>query len=104
MRWRFLPLPLVVLLGSGCAKPAGPVLRPGDVVRPEIAFAPQPPWPPGAAVTVGLLFKIERPRSDDRYLEDSEVRDPPVVRGRVWFFVGDRQLGEPLEVPFVRDC
>jgi hypothetical protein len=104
MRRRFLALSLVVLLGSGCARPAGPVLRPGDVVRPEVAFAPQPPWPPEAAVAVGMLVKVERPGSDGRYLEDAEVRDPPDMRARVTFFAGDRQLGDPLEVPFVRDC
>lgn len=102
MRWRLIPLPLVVLLGSGCARSV--VLRPGDVARPEIAFAPAEPWPPNAAVAVGMLIRIERPGHDSRYLEDTEVRTQPDMLARITFFAGDVPLANPLELPFVRDC
>src|SRR5438445_359125 len=69
----FTPLPLVVLLGSGCARPVAPALRPGDVVRPEIAFAPRDPWPPEAAVALGMLVKVHRPGGEARYLGDKDV-------------------------------
>lgn len=106
MRRRFLPVPLVVLLASGCTRPAtSPTLRLGDVVRPEIAFAPKEPWPAGAEVTLGLLLQVDRAGAETRYLRDEEV-DPirTVIRGRVTFLSGDGPLGEPLEVPFVREC
>ena len=103
-RW-FLPVPLVVLLALGCARPAAPVLRPGDVVRPEVAFAPREPWPAGAEVAIGMLVQIDRPGGEARYLRDEEVApDQAVMRARVTFLDGDRPLGDPLEVPFVRDC
>jgi hypothetical protein len=103
-RW-FLPLPLVVLLGSGCARPAAPALRPGDVVRPEIAFAPRDPWPPGAAVALGMLVKVHRPGGEARYLGDKDVSpEKAAMRATVTFLDGDLQLGDPLAVSFVRDC
>lgn len=102
-RW-FPPVALVVLFAAGCSRPAA-VLRPGDVVRTEVVFAPQDPWPAGAGVTIGLLVRVDRPGGDVRYLRDGEV-DPEgaVMRARVTFFDGDRPLCDPLEVPFVRDC
>lgn len=103
-RW-FLPVPLVVLLGLGCAGPVAPVLRPGDIVRPEIAFAPREPWPPGAKVVLGMLVKAHRPGGEARYLGDMEVTpEQAVMRARVTFLDGDLPLGDPLEVSFVRDC
>lgn len=102
MRWWLVPLPLIVLLGSGCAR--NTALRPGDIVRPEIAFAPEPPWPPEAAVAIGMLFRVERPGHQSRYVDDAQVREPFEVRARITFFDGDQSLGDPLEVPFVRDC
>jgi hypothetical protein len=104
MRWSLILLPLVFLLESGCARDVRPVLQPGDVVQPEIAFAPQAPWSPEAAVAIGMLIRIERPGEVSRYLDDAEVRVQPHMRARVTFFDGDRQLDKPLEVPFVRDC
>ena len=103
-RW-FLPVPVVVLLVSGCTRPAAPVLQPGDVVRPEIAFAPKDPWPTGAEVAIGMLVQVERPGGETHYLRDTEVAaDQAVMLARVTFLDGDRPLGDPLEVPFVRDC
>jgi hypothetical protein len=104
MRWRLIWLLLVVQLGSGCARSVRAVLQPGDVARPEVAFAPQAPWPPGAAVAIGMLIRIDRPGGDSRYLDDTEVRDRPDMSARVTFFDGDRQLGDPIMLPFVRDC
>jgi hypothetical protein len=104
MRWKSLPLPLVVLLGTGCARSVGPALLPGDVVRPELAFAPPPPWPPGSMVTIGMLVIVYRSGDEGRYLEDREVSDQADMRARMTFFDGDLQLGDPLELPFVRDC
>jgi hypothetical protein len=106
-RW-FPPVALaVVLLAPGCSRPAAPdpVLQPGDVVRPEVSFAPREPWPSGASVTIGVLLLVERGGGEARYLRDQEV-DPEqaVVRARVTFLDGDRPLGDPVEVPFVRDC
>ena len=103
-RW-FLPVPLAVLLVLGCARPAAPVLRPGDVVRPEVAFAPRDPWPAGAEVSIGVLVQVERPGGEARYLHDNEVApEQAVMRARVTFLDGDRPLGDPHEVPLVRDC
>lgn len=96
---------LAVLLASGCARPAAPALRPGDVVRPEVAFAPRDPWPAGAEVTIGVLVRVDRPGDKPRYLRDEEVApDRAVMRARVTFLDGDRPLGDPLEVRLVRDC
>ena len=48
--------------------------------------------------------RVERPGDASRYLDDTHVRDRADMRAQVTFFAGDRQLGDPLEVPFVRDC
>ncbi len=95
-----------ILLAAGCTRPAAdPALRAGDVVRPEIAFAPKEPWPAGAEVTLGMLMQVDRAGGETRHLRDEEVNpDQAVMRGRVTFLTGDSPLGDPLEVPFVRDC
>lgn len=107
MRPWFLPVSLIVLIAVGCTRPAvdEPALRAGDVVRPEIAFAPKKPWPAGTEVTLGMLLQVERSGSEPRHLRDEEV-DPnqAVMRGRVTFLNGDTPLGDPLEVSFVHDC
>jgi hypothetical protein len=104
LRWFFL-VSLVVLLESGCARPNVPVPQPGDVIRPEIAFAPHAPWPPGAKVALGMLITVHQPGGEDRYLGDKDVTaEQAVMRARVTFLDGDRQLGDPLDVAFVRDC
>lgn len=103
-RW-FFPFLLLVLVGSGCARPEVPILRPGDVILPEIAFAPRAPWPPGAKVALAMLIKLHRPGGEARYLGDKEVTpEHAVMRARVTFLDGDLPLGDPLEVAFVRDC
>src|SRR5262245_47615611 len=101
MRWWLLPLPLIALLELGCARSVGPVLRPGDVVRPELAFAPQAPWRPEAAAAIGMLVKVDQPGKEGRFLEDREVGDQADMWARITFFDGDLQMGDPLEAPFV---
>ena len=52
-----------------------------------------------------MLVRVERPGVEARYLRDEEVAvEQAVIRARVTFLDGDRSLGDPLEVPFVRDC
>ena len=98
-------LPAAVLLAAGCQRAAAPVFQPGDDVRPEIAFAPTGPWPIGATVAVGMLVRLERPGAEGRYLHDDEVPlDRAVMSARVSFWDADRPVGEPLDVPLVRDC
>jgi hypothetical protein len=98
---------LVVALSS-CSRPVAPdrpVLGPGDVVRPEIAYAPKEPWSVGAEVALGMLFRVDRSGNETRYLRDDEVNpDQAVMLGRVTFLNGVNPVGDPLEVPFVRDC
>jgi hypothetical protein len=52
-----------------------------------------------------MLLLVDRGGEPARYLRDEEV-DPEraVLRARVTFLDGARPLGDPLEVPFVRDC
>jgi hypothetical protein len=104
MRWWHFLLPLLVLLGSGCARSVGPLLQPGDVVRPELALAPTSPWRSGVVLAIGMLVKVDRPGNEERYLEDREVSQQADMSARLTFLDGDLQLGDPLEVPFVRDC
>ena len=104
MRWWLFLLPILVLLGSGCARSVGPLLQPGDIVRPELTFAPEPPWRPGVVVAIGMLVKVDRPGNETRYLEDREVNQQPDMSARMTFLDGDVQLGDPLGAPFVRDC
>ncbi|HVK07598.1 MAG TPA: hypothetical protein VM597_02360, partial [Gemmataceae bacterium] len=67
--------------------------------------APREPWAAGAKVTVGILLRVERAGAAARYVRDEEVApERAAMRARVTFLDGDRLLGEPLEVPFVRDC
>ena len=103
-RWSLF-LAWVVPRAAGCAGPAAPVLRSGDVVRPEVTFAPREPWPAGAKVAIGMLLRVDQSAGESRYLRDEEV-DPSqsTMHARVTFLDGDRSLGDPLEVPFVRDC
>ena len=52
-----------------------------------------------------MLVQVDRPGGEARYLRDEEVApEQAVMRARVTFLDGDRPLGDPLEVPFVRDC
>lgn len=105
LRWS-LTVALSVLFALGCAgPPPAPSLQPGDVVRPEVSFAPLAPWPEGAKVAIGVLLRVERPNCAPHYLKDEDVNvEQAVVQARVTFLDGDRSLGDPLEVPFVHDC
>ncbi len=94
----------LLFLSVGCERQPA-VLRPGDEVRPEIALAPEAPWPAGTSAAIGMLLQVHRPGCEVTYLADKDV--PPALatmRARVTFFQGDAVLGEPIEVPFVRDC
>ncbi len=100
-------LPLVALLAVGCARPDAdtPALQPGDVLRPELAFAPEGPWAGGTEVSVGMLVRGVRPDGEWYHLHDKDVDlDKAVMGGRVTFFDGETMLGEPHELPFVHDC
>jgi hypothetical protein len=52
-----------------------------------------------------MLVEVRRPGSEARYLGDQDVApEQAVMRARVTFLEGDLPLGDPLDVPFVRDC
>jgi hypothetical protein len=97
---------LILILFAGCGQPAAPALLPGDVVRPQIAYAPKAPWSAGAKVALGLLLEVHRPgRDETAFLGDGDVRpEQAVMRARLTFLNGDESVGEPLELPFVKDC
>lgn len=102
---------VALALGLGCARPAPPppsedALLPGDVVRPQIEFAPKAPWRAGAKVALGMLLRVERPgREGHSHLSEADVPGEGVsIRGSVTFFRDGVPLGEPLAVPFVKDC
>jgi len=105
MRPWFLPFLGLALLAFGCGRPATPALRPGDIVRPEVSFAPKAPWSTGAKVTIGVLARVERPGGEGHYLKDEDVPlDQAVMSARLMFLNGEQLVGEPLEVPLVHDC
>lgn len=105
MRGWFLAIPLLAFLALGCARPDVPALQPGDVVRPEVSFAPKTPWPADARVNIGVLARVERPGGEGHYLKDEDVLlEQVVMSARLTFFDGERVLGEPVEVPLVHDC
>jgi hypothetical protein len=96
---------LVTFAAAGCGK-APPVLQRGDAVRPQLALAPDVPWPIGAKVAIGMLLEVHRPgRAEVGFLREEDVPlEGAEMAAKVTFFAGDAPLGEPLEVPFVRDC
>jgi hypothetical protein len=103
MRRGFLLVPVVFVIG--CSQTAAPVLQPGDVVRPEVSFAPQSPWTEGASVAVGVLMRVERSGRDNVYLKDADVPlERTVMRARVTFLDGERLVEEPRDVSLVHDC
>lgn len=102
MRWLF---PTLVLVALGCGRPAAPELRSGDVVRPDIAVAPNAPWKAGDVIAVSFLARIDRPDGTTFYVKDEDVAlDRTAMTARVTFLNGDRPVAEPHEVPFVHDC
>lgn len=84
-------------LAAGCGRPAPP-LRAGDEVRLELAYAPKAPWTAGARIDVGMLIQIHR-AGRMTYLMDPDGSGA-TMRARITF----GGAGEPLDVPFVRDC
>jgi hypothetical protein len=97
---------LLLPLAAGCGRGPAPALQAGDVVRPRIALAPEAFWPKGAKAAVGMLLEVHRPgRREVTFLGDKEVpTEAAVMRAKVTFLRDNSALGEPLEVPFVRDC
>jgi hypothetical protein len=52
-----------------------------------------------------MLVKVHRPGGEARYLGDKDVTpEQAVMRAKLTFLDGDLQLGDPLELSFVRDC
>jgi hypothetical protein len=51
-----------------------------------------------------MLVRVYRPGDEGRYLKDREVSDQADMHVRMTFLDGDLRLGDPLELPFVRDC
>lgn len=105
MRRSFV-VPLILLLFAGCGSPSAPALLPGDEVRPQIAYAPEAPWVARAKVALGMLLEVHRPGRDEvAFLADGDVNPEEAdMQARVTFFSGDETLGEPLALPFVKDC
>jgi hypothetical protein len=103
MRPWFLPLPLVVL-ALGCAKPDAPALQPGDVVRPEIAVAPEAPWPGEGKANVGVLLRVVRAGGETHYLMDEEVDLGRMVMSARFTFLDGERVVQEQEVPLVHDC
>jgi hypothetical protein len=100
-----LSLPLLLALTAGCTRPVAPVLQPGDVVRPEVSFAPNAPWPAGGEVAVGVLLRVERPGGKTHYLMDEDVDvERAEMAVRVTFLDGERVVEAPRQVPLVKDC
>jgi hypothetical protein len=103
---RRIAVGLLLPLAAGCGRPSAPALQPGDVVRSQIALAPEAFWPESARATVGVLLEVQRPgRSEVTFLGEKEVpAEGAVMRAKVTFLKGGSALGEPLEVPLVPDC
>lgn len=104
--WLSLLFPIAfTLVGCGQA-PETPALESGDVVRPRISFPPSSPWRAGGKGRALMSLEAHHPGSEGPTL--LLVRDVPhegvLMRARVTFFAGVSPLGEPLEVPFTRDC
>jgi hypothetical protein len=95
-----------VCLNSGCSQSAATKLQPGDIVQPELSFAPEAPWATGSTVAIGMLVRVERAATPARYLNDEEVpAEQATMHLQVLFLAEDeRPLGEPTLIPLVRDC
>ncbi|MCU0704881.1 MAG: hypothetical protein MUF18_12960 [Fimbriiglobus sp.] len=105
MRYRLLSFPLFALLAFGCNRPSvAPVPQIGDVIHPEISFAPEGPWAAGETVSIGVLLRVERTGETRFYLTDKQVTDKRTVTGRLVYLSGGNPMGDPLELPFVKDC
>ena len=97
---------LLLILFTGCGQSPDPALLPGDVVRPQIAYAPEAPWTGGDKVALALLLEVHRPgRNEVTFLDEEDVQpEQAVMQARLTFFDGEESLGDPLELPFVKDC
>ncbi len=105
MSCRSLLICCIVVLACGCTPQSPSGLQLGDVCQPEILFAPDGPWTAGTKVSIGMLIKLERTRNGSNYLADADVVPEQItMMATITFFDGRRRMGEPLEVPFVRDC
>ena len=97
---------LAGLLLVGCAASVPePALKKGDVVRPQILFAPAKAWPANVKGAVGIWVEVHRPgREGVSFLHEKDIPWQGVEMEATITFLGNGPLGEPLSVPFVRDC
>ena len=94
----------IVMLACGCRQQTSTGFQPGDVCQAEIVYAPDGPWTAGTKVSIGMLIKLVKPSGQSDYISDSAIMpEQATMMATITFFDG-RRLGEPLEVPFVRDC
>lgn len=104
---RMLLASLFAVTLAGCAeKPEEPALREGDRVRPRLAFNPQGPWPAGGKVFMIMQLEVHRPgREVSPLLGERDVPYEGFVMGaKVTFFADGSPLGEPLDLPLMREC
>jgi hypothetical protein len=95
----------IVMLACGCRQQNSTGFQPGDVCQAEIVYAPDGPWTAGTKVSIGMLVRLQRAGGASNYLSDTAVvPEQATMMATITFFDVRRILGEPLEVPFVRDC
>jgi hypothetical protein len=95
----------IVLAASGCTRPAASGFRDGDRCVSELQYAPAEPWTAGTKVTLGMLLKLERSSGEVAYVMDTDiVPEKATMSATITYWDGLRRMGQPLEVPFVRDC
>jgi hypothetical protein len=106
MRFVFIFAMCLVVPLCGCGpQPSSVGFQPGDVCESELVFAPEHPWTGGTKVSIGMLVKRTRQNGDMDYVADSEiVPEQATMKLRITYYSSIRRLGQPIEVPLVRDC
>ncbi len=100
---------LLLLALAGCRPPEPPpppALLPGDSVQPQVLFIPRVPLTAGVNARIDILLQARRPgREAVTYLYEKDIPDEGVeMWATISFLAGGTLLGEPLKVPFVKDC